>query len=133
MQIIRRWGPVIVWMAVIFALSAQSTLPRGPDPILEVIMRKLAHFSEYALLAALALRALGSPWTRARGVQALAIAVGYAISDEFHQSFVPLRTPAPTDVVIDAAGALCSLVICTLWLTRRRVTETLPISHPPRR
>jgi VanZ family protein len=107
-------------MAVIFTLSSQSTLPRGPDPLHEVVMRKLAHFGEFALLAALVARALGGPLLPGTAVRALGIAVAYAISDEIHQAFVPLRTPSPIDVLIDTAGALTALAILRLWARRKR-------------
>ena len=128
MKLIVRWGPVAIWMMVIFALSSQSTLPRGPDPILEVIMRKLAHFSEYALLAALIARALGG-FTRATAVQAFVITVAYAITDEIHQAFVPLRQPSPTDVLIDAAGAVTGLVAWTLGSRWHSEPQTSANSH----
>ncbi len=118
-----------MWMAVIFILSSQSTLPRGPDPVLEVVMRKLAHFSEYALLAVLLIRAFEGPVLSRVGLAALAVTVAYAVSDEIHQGFVPLRTPSPTDVLIDSAGALFGLALVLFWRGWKRTRERSAISH----
>ncbi len=97
------WLPVVLWAAVIFALSSIPSLNSGLG-VWDLILRKLAHVGEYALLSALLLRALARPWP------ALAIAVTYAASDELHQHFVRGRTGAPRDVAIDAAGALIGLI-----------------------
>lgn len=88
---------------MIFALSSIPSLNSGLG-VWDLILRKLAHVGEYALLSALLLRALARPWP------ALAIAVTYAASDELHQHFVRGRTGAPRDVAIDAAGALIGLI-----------------------
>ncbi len=131
MQTVTRWGPVVIWMAVIFVLSSQSSLPRGPDPIVEIIMRKLAHVSEYALLALLIARALEGWTTLSRGamIRALALTVAYAVTDEIHQEFVPLRTSAPTDVVVDTAGAFIALALLRLRALSGRSRKTSSDSH----
>lgn len=110
------WLPPLVVMAAIFAIS--STPSADVDrTVLEVALRKLGHFAEYALLAALLWRALrprlGSiPAVRA----AFVLAVAYAVTDEIHQSFVDGRIASPFDVLIDAAGAATALAL----LARRR-------------
>jgi hypothetical protein len=94
-----RFAPPLALMGVIFALSAQPDL--GTDlGWIDLVGRKLAHMAEYGLLWLLWLRALGwrSPWAAA------AIAIGYAVTDEFHQTFVDGRHGAPLDVAIDSAG-----------------------------
>jgi VanZ family protein len=48
---------------------------------------------------------------------ALVVALVYALSDEFHQAFVPGRHPDPFDLLWDAAGALIGL---GLWAWLRR-------------
>ena len=105
-------------MAVIFGLSAMSSddVDRG---VLYVIGRKAAHFSEYALLTALWWRALRTRTADSAAlVGAVAIAVGYAITDEIHQTFVDGRTGTPVDVLIDTAGAATA---AALIHRRRRV------------
>ena len=71
-------------------------------------VRKLAHATEYAILALLWFGALGSK------PQAVVIAFLYACTDEFHQLFVPGRAGLFTDVLIDTSGALAAMIIA--WL-----------------
>jgi VanZ family protein len=44
----------------------------------------------------------------------------YAVSDEWHQTFVPTRVGTPSDVMIDAAGAALGLALAALWWRWRR-------------
>jgi VanZ family protein len=90
------------------------------------LVRKAAHFSEYAVLGFLAARAftrssrqvLSGHWFFA----ALLLVVLYALSDEFHQSFVASRTASIYDSLIDIAGGLTALLLYALW--RRRAGRT---------
>jgi VanZ family protein len=108
---ILRWLPAAAWMAVIFWFSSQPDLPRPANDLLNLILRKTAHFTVFGVLALFYLYALGT-W-RLRWL-ALVLTILYAISDEYHQSWTPLRHPAWTDVVIDSAGGGCAL-----WLVPR--------------
>ena len=101
---LRPWLPVIVWAAVIFAFSAIPSLGTGLGTW-DLVLRKLAHMAEYAVLAALLWRALGSY------AGALVLAVAYAGTDELHQHFVSGRHAAFRDVGIDAAGAAAGLAL----------------------
>lgn len=96
-------------MALIFFLSAQPDLDSGLGA-LDLVLRKLAHMTEYALLTILWAWAL-RPLTGANVLAAAAIAVLYAASDEYHQSFVTGRHGAVSDVVIDAAGAALAVAL----------------------
>ncbi|MEA2422214.1 MAG: hypothetical protein QOF55_1313 [Thermoleophilaceae bacterium] len=99
------WVPPFLLMAVIFAFSAQPDLNSGLGTI-DLIGRKLIHAGEYALLCFLwwrALRTVSPP--RAALVAAFALAVAYASTDEFHQTFIHGRHGTPVDVGIDAIGA----------------------------
>jgi VanZ family protein len=98
-----RWLPAIAWASLIFALSGIPTLTTGLG-LWDEILRKLAHATEYAILAALLLRAV-------RELPAWALSVLYAISDELHQHFVPGRAGRPLDVAIDATGALVGVLV----------------------
>ena len=83
----------------------------GAFGLLHLIVRKAAHFSEYALLGA-ALRTF--LWTfplRLPGLWALLSAALYAALDEWHQTFVSGRSGQPGDVLIDSAGALCGVFL----------------------
>jgi VanZ family protein len=122
------WVAPVAWMALILWLgsdggSAEHTgrliLPAlrflfpSASPLqleaLHAAVRKLAHLTEYAILAALWLGAFvgarGTPRGRAAW-QACAIAAAWAVIDETVQSTVASRTGSPTDVLIDVAGAL---------------------------
>ncbi len=101
---IRLWLPVIVWAAVIFALSSVPDLGTGLGGW-DLILRKIAHAAEYAVLGALLVRATG------RTGLAFALGTLYAISDELHQSFVPGRLGSPIDVAIDAVGVAAGIAL----------------------
>lgn len=121
------WGPAVVWMALIFYLSAQSRLPAAPEAWLDLLLKKSAHFLVYAVLARLYLRALGF-YRRVPGppaVLALLLAAVYAATDEFHQGFVPGRTLSLTDWLIDCAGATTGLVLRQV-AGRRPLTRSRP-------
>ena len=99
-----KWIPVVAWAAVIFAFSSIPSLSSGLGTW-DYVLRKGAHMTEYAILAWLLLRAVGSAgW-------AFALAVAYAGTDELHQHFVRGRHASPVDVCIDAAGALIGLAL----------------------
>ncbi len=87
-------------MALIFYLSAQPSV--GPD--LPGWTRVVAHFTEYALLATLWAWALTPALGRRAPFVAAAISLAYAVTDEYHQSFVDGRDSDPLDVLVDAAG-----------------------------
>jgi VanZ family protein len=104
-ELVETWLPPLALMAVIFALSAQSNLDSGLG-LIDLIGRKIVHAGTYALLCALWWRALRTLWPNGPALgTALAIAVLYAISDEYHQSFVAGRHGSPVDVGIDTLGA----------------------------
>ncbi|MDQ2996953.1 MAG: VanZ family protein [Chloroflexota bacterium] len=113
---ISRWLMIAGWMALIFFLSSQPQLPSPPDPLADLIFKKGAHFTVYAVLAVLFRRAL--PPSRLIWALSWMFTVLYAASDEWHQSFVPGRHPQLTDVLIDACGAAAGLLIFW-WLQRR--------------
>jgi VanZ family protein len=96
-------------MALIFVLSAQPDLDSGLGT-LDFALRKLAHATEFALLTlawAWALR----PVTRLNVLLAALIALLYAASDEYHQSFVAGRNGTPADVLVDAVGIGAALML----------------------
>lgn len=105
---VRRWLPLIVWMAAIFILSHQ---PKDAIPnygAWDFLVKKSGHIVAYALLAILARRA-GFTTTAA-----LAFVLAYAFSDELHQRYVPGRTGSVEDMLIDLFGAILGLLV--MWL-----------------
>lgn len=130
---------VILWMSAIFLFStelfASSNTSSFLGPFLaalfpsltadqldsfHLLLRKFGHWSEYALLGMLLMRAVSGQfplWQKTRQcIYALAIATLYAASDEWHQSLVPSRSASITDVLIDSFGALCAVI----WYSRRQ-------------
>jgi len=129
------WLPVLLWMSLIFGMSTDVGAPRhtsrflrpilrwfNPDVSDETIrsiqlgIRKAAHVTEYAVLSLLVWRARrkpargdGRPWNRADACVAFCIAVLFAVSDEWHQSFVPSREGHLRDVLFDSFGAALGL------------------------
>jgi VanZ family protein len=105
-------------MLLIFGLSAQPALPQAPDELLDTLLKKGAHMIEYAILVVLLWRAWNA---RQRPVASLALAfvlaVLYAASDEFHQTFVPGRLGRVQDVLIDSLGA--ALAALGVWAATR--------------
>jgi VanZ like family len=106
--------PALALMALIFAFSAMPS--DDPDKgLLVLLARKATHFSEYFLLTVLWWWALRTHLGGRRALlPALAIAIGYAITDELHQTFVDGRVGTWRDVLIDSAGALTAA-----WLIAR--------------
>jgi VanZ family protein len=139
---IARWGPVAAWAAVIFLASTSWFSGSHTDSMLRPLLirlfpaaslqtideihaaiRKAAHFTEYAVFGWLIARALRDArgWQLHHALLAVALAGTYAVSDELHQRFVPGRTAAFGDVLIDTLGAATAQVlIALLWFRRRR-------------
>jgi len=111
-----RWFAVAALMAVIFGLSS---MPGSAIPGTVADYSLVAHFTEYALLGALAIGAAGAGKTGARLAVIVLLACSlYGASDEFHQSFTPGRTPDPVDWATDTVGAAAG--IAAILIVRRR-------------
>lgn len=147
---LKYWLPVLIWMALIFVGSSDSgsgprssrfigpvvrwLVPAISEPALErvvAVVRKAAHVTEYAMLAALLWRArhgvardrdrAGPNWNIAHARFALIGSALYAMTDEIHQAFVPNRGPSLGDVFLDTAGAAFGLYLVWLyWRFRKR-------------
>ena len=129
-----RYGPLVLWAALIFIASTSllsgsntSTIlrpavlwlfPNTTEATLNLVhffVRKAGHFTEYAIFALLAARAfrtsshssLRNHWF----ATSLLLVALYSLSDEFHQSFVPSRTPSIYDSMIDTLGGLVALAV----------------------
>lgn len=129
---LRNWLPVFLWAALIFVFSTdifssantagafepilQQLFPQLPVDYIErlhAVFRKLGHFTEYFVLGGLLWRALryhDAAGSRSRRLAlSIAITAIYAISDEWHQSFVPSRTASLIDVLIDTFSGICGI------------------------
>lgn len=133
-----RYLILFFWMLVIFYLSSEGhdassgrsneivdavkqVAVTVPTDLLSFIVRKSAHTVAYFVLGMLALLVAKSYKTSLWKAAALSIefACIYAISDEFHQSFVPGRTAMGTDVLIDTTAA--SLGVTILYFAIRDI------------
>jgi VanZ family protein len=147
------WAPLVILSAAIYWFSSQPILGQpdllqtllsslfgryawyahihGGIVILDAISSWLAHFTLYALLALMCLWAIERQWPRLRGKYALAFACAalFALSDEYHQSFVPGRHCDWRDVVTDWLGA--AIALSTVILYRRRRIATMGASAIP--
>ena len=138
------WELVAAWMIVIFLFSAQTDRQSGDlsggivrwfvsliywgfdafplerqNEILELwhlLIRKGAHFTEYAILAMLVVNALRS-CGKLRWYLPVMISALYAVTDEVHQYFVPGRACRLLDVGIDTCGAIFGVAVFALGLS----------------
>lgn len=114
--------PPLVLAAVIWQLSDTPNLTIAHG-VLDTVLRKLAHICAFGVLAAscvLAVRAQGSRATVSITAGA-AVALVYAIVDEYHQTFVPTRHGALSDVAIDALGIGIASIVMLKVFTHRGV------------
>jgi VanZ family protein len=102
LRLIGLWGPVALFMVLVFALSGSRALPGVPD-----MWDKLVHAVAYGVFGILCLRAMHGGLSRPRPLPTLAalgLAVGYAALDEWHQASVPGRYSSVADWVADVVG-----------------------------
>jgi VanZ family protein len=148
------WWPALGWAVVISTFStglftAENTsrvivpvlhwaFPQVPLATLLAIhhfIRKAAHFTEYFILSLLILRGIRAKRCELRLRWALItvlMVAAYASLDEFHQAFVPGRTPAVTDVLLDTAGGVAAqigMALFVVWIRLRdRRRESVVVS-----
>ena len=117
------WGPAAFWVAVLFFLSEWES------PGIELVtgFDGVVHFSLYTVLG------FTLAWARLRGARYhhgafILLGIVLGLLDEFHQSFVPGRTPSMSDVFADAGGVILGyalfVAILARWLDSRAVAST---------
>lgn len=135
----QRWALAFLWMTGIFFLSAQSgndsgllsnslfkplfevLIPLGiPADIISLGIRKSAHYVVYLILGILVFRAVDTYEIQLSQKVYLSVmlCVGYAISDEIHQIFVPGRAGTLLDVFIDSMGSATSIAFFSIKGTK---------------
>ncbi|RKD76207.1 VanZ like protein [Sinobaca qinghaiensis] len=124
------WGTAALGWCLIIAAATRMTFFTGSstermftNPFLDAavvnfFLRKSVHLAAFGLLAVLCWLALRG--ASLRFIKAWALAAGYGLVDEWHQSFMPERTALFTDVLINAAGAAAALLAVGLVLFVRR-------------
>ena len=125
-KIIISWALVIICMAVIFSLSAQTAGESSEVSGQLIFMMKLnisqdfirtvAHFLEYTGLAVLIFNALYQTFGYQRPFVTLIVSSLYAVSDEIHQLFVEGRAFQISDIVIDSLGAAGGITVLILLI-----------------
>jgi len=123
---------ICITLAVMFFIFIQSAMPGEMsgaesniiaqfiagltgwnEEVLSILVRKAAHFTEYAVLGiclSINMRDL-----QMNLACAWIIGTAYAATDEFHQLFVPDRAGTLTDVLIDSAGVACGILVYVLF------------------
>ena len=154
MKWLRYWWPALLWAVVISgfstgAFTSDNTsrfivpilrffLPHASPETLELLhffVRKCAHFTEYFILSLLILRGIraGAKGMHLRwALLTILLVAGYASLDEFHQSFVPGRTAAVGDVLIDTSGGAVALIVASLFARFRKDRDFPGKTKPPR-
>lgn len=120
---------VIIWMTIIFIMSSFNSTESSNQSnfivdmianifhitnnnTLSIIIRKLAHYTEYLILGILVINLNNN---KSKSIYlSIIICLLYAISDEFHQSFVPGRSCQILDIAIDFLGSLTGTFIYKL-------------------
>lgn len=112
-KIMSFWLPPVLWMGLIFFLSSFHKLQASPVGWQDFVVRKLAHLGEYAALCFLFYRGLRNT-TKVSLAKVLLLAffmtVLYALSDEYHQTFINGRTGRFFDIWVDSFGAIGGLL-----------------------
>ena len=114
-KFIKLWLPVVIWAGLIFYLSSIPYLKTSLETFWDTILRKIAHMVEYSIFFLLLARAMKKPL-----IWPIILSILYAISDEFHQSFVPGRAMALVDICFDAAGVLIGYLVQKNLLTNKK-------------
>jgi VanZ family protein len=138
------WLPALFWMSFIFLgstdLGSVKHTSRIIGPFLrwfnpavtdetigaiQFFIRKCGHFTEYAILGFLFWIALKNSatesrtWRWNRALLAIVLSALYAMTDEFHQSFISTRQGSIVDVFIDTSGATAAIILLWLWFRWR--------------
>lgn len=139
-RLILSWVIVALWAAVIFFMSAHTGSDfDGTGPLAAIkrwlvglaapvfgpdtdIVNVTAHFTEYLVFGVLLVVAARRTWPAwgwgKLALVAIALASLYAVTDEFHQSFVPGRVCDPADWLTDTLGAALGASAAVLALEK---------------
>jgi VanZ family protein len=112
---LKRWAPALLIMGVIIFFSSQPSNELPDFGTLDYFVKKGGHVLGYALLAASFYYAMERPSNK----MAWFLTILFALSDEYHQSFVAGRTSSFFDVIVfDNFGALVGLWFWEKWRSR---------------
>lgn len=126
---------VITWMLLIFIMSSFDATDSSNQSnfivniisnilnienarLLSLIIRKLAHFTEYLILGFLTINMLNKNDISRKYLISILICIIYATSDEIHQIFVPGRAYQTRDILIDSIGSITGVYLYKLINTK---------------
>lgn len=121
-----KWFFLVIWMIIIFLFSNQANsgeithnviqsiipLPTNITNIINFIIRKMAHLTEYFILTILTINLLKEYTSKIKIIIIISVlfCFTYASTDELHQSFIANRTSSFKDVLIDTTGSLIAII-----------------------
>lgn len=119
--------PVVVWAIVIFLFSNHPSVRASSIQLEDFVIKKTAHMIEYAIFTILVYRAFLNSNVKPQKALLLSflVAILYAASDEFHQSFTPGREPTVRDVIFDTIGSV--LAINFIWKLLPKAPKRLKV------
>lgn len=117
--LILNWGPVAIYILLIFYASSLSKPPGLPaTPHVD----KIVHFCEYGMLGLLLGRAMGLARLGKRYwfIFALSLLLGASVgvADETYQGTVAGREKSVADFIADVTGLVAASIVLRLWATR---------------
>ena len=141
-RIVKYWLPVLIMIGAMYYASTDIFSGENTRGVIEklvlwlrphtserglmkinYLVRKAAHFIEYAVLAALLFRAFRADsfmrWRLRWALYSFLIIICWALLDEYHQSFTHTRGGSIRDSMLDCSGALFMLTVIALFNRRR--------------
>jgi VanZ family protein len=129
----KRWVIMLILLMTIIFVATQLPYFKGENTesvihqshiftnhfdtkLLNLIVRKLTHLTVFGFLAVLFFKSIGR--VRFRYLLTWLFTTIYALSDEWHQSFVPGRESSYKDVLLDSFGAF--LVLSFIYILKKR-------------
>lgn len=126
---------VLIWASLIFIMSSFDATDSSNQSnfivniisnilnienarLLSLIIRKLAHFTEYLILGFLTINMLNKNDISKKYLISILICIIYATSDEIHQIFVPGRACQIRDILIDSIGSITGVYLDKLINTK---------------
>lgn len=127
-QSIKLWLPLVTWMLVIFFFSNRPTGTASAFDPLDFVIKKTAHLTEYAFLTILLFRAIYQAWNYKFKLEflenwSIVFCFLYAVSDEWHQSFIGGRTATIRDILIDFIGIMIGVSIIKIVKNQARLRK----------
>lgn len=127
---------VLIWMIIIFIMSSFNAEDSANQSnfilniisnifnienvkLLSLIIRKLAHFTEYLILGTLVINMFTKNNAKKTYLLSILLCIIYAISDEIHQIFTPGRACQIKDILIDSVGSITGIYLFKLLKKRK--------------